>query len=187
MIAGFRGNPALGNAPGLFHLVAEFFFFNQPMTRQNMTETAALAYAATGIGLAGERETVGARFQELAGEDMQIVDQVVGPDSLFTLIDAHGPHTHCSLGGGKPAGCLADILGRGFATHGPRRLFRCVIGHEFLVFLEIDFDFLSLTKCRVFIDKILIIEFFFNNDIGHGIEQGQISARIELDMEIGNS
>ncbi|MNV83643.1 hypothetical protein D3C71_1774600 [compost metagenome] len=44
--------------------------------------------------MAGERERAVTRFADLAGEQMDVVDQVVGPDPTGMLVETHGPERH---------------------------------------------------------------------------------------------
>ena len=61
---------------------------------QAMGEGAHLARGAAGRGLPGQREGAIAWGGDLAGQQMQVVDQVVGPDAAGVLVEAHGPKGH---------------------------------------------------------------------------------------------
>ena len=61
---------------------------------QAMRERADLAGGAARRWLSGQRERAVARFGNLAGQQVQIVDEIVGPDAARVLIEAHGPQAH---------------------------------------------------------------------------------------------
>ena len=76
-------------------------------------EGADLARGAAGRGLAGEREGAVARFADLPGEQVDVVDQVVRPDPSGVLVEAHGPERHhLALGVGVEFGEGLQALGR---------------------------------------------------------------------------
>ncbi len=49
---------------------------------------------ATGRGLAGQREGAVARLADFAGQQVNVVDHVVRPDTAGVLVEAHGPAGH---------------------------------------------------------------------------------------------
>jgi hypothetical protein len=61
---------------------------------QAVGKGADLACGAARRWLSGQRERAVARFGNLAGQQMQIVDEIVGPHPARVLIEAHGPQTH---------------------------------------------------------------------------------------------
>jgi hypothetical protein len=62
--------------------------------RQPVREQADLARSATRGRLAGERERAVAGRGDLSGQQVQVVDHVVGPHAARVLVEAHGPERH---------------------------------------------------------------------------------------------
>ena len=92
---------------------------HQHVGGQTMGESAHLARGAAGRWLAGEGEGAVARFADLAGEQVQVVDQVVGPDATGVLVEAHGPERHdLAFGVGVQLGQGLEALGRHAAFPG---------------------------------------------------------------------
>ena len=56
---------------------------------QQMRESAGIAHAAASVGLARERKRRCAGAAYLPGQQMQVVDEVVGKNPLHALVDAH--------------------------------------------------------------------------------------------------
>src|SRR5690606_16713486 len=85
---------AFGQLPDLFTDGAVFRVGDDQVRGQAMGEGAHLARGATGRGLAGKREGAVARFADLPGEQVDVVDHVVRPDTAGVLVEAHGPERH---------------------------------------------------------------------------------------------
>ncbi|MNZ69060.1 hypothetical protein D3C78_873450 [compost metagenome] len=58
---------------------------------QAMGERPHFPRRATGRWLAGQRERTVARLADLAGQQMDVVDQVIGPHPARVLVETHGP------------------------------------------------------------------------------------------------
>ncbi|MNE43010.1 hypothetical protein D3C80_1371640 [compost metagenome] len=80
--------------PDLFGGGAVLGVGHHQVSGQTVREGPDLAGGATGRGLAGEREGAVARLADLAGEQVDVVDQVVGPHPTGVLVEAHGPERH---------------------------------------------------------------------------------------------
>lgn len=88
------GHGALGQLPDRLRLAAMLGVGNHPVRRQAVGEGAHLPRGAAGRGLAGQREGTVAGLGDLAGQQVEIVDQVVYPDAAGVLVDPHGPEGH---------------------------------------------------------------------------------------------
>jgi hypothetical protein len=119
---------------------------------------------------------------------VQVVDQVVGPDPLLALVDPHAPQADRSLGGGEPAGHLCGYPRGDVAAAGLGRRFRGVRREKLDKFLEAGIlPLFTLLENRIVGKKLLIIELLIDDHPGHGIEQRQIGARLELEMLVGDA
>ncbi len=116
---------------------------------------------------------------------MEIGGQIIGPDSADTLVQSHGPQRHGSRCVAEHFCYRANLLCR--HTGNLCRFFRRVIFKKLAIGLEIHLFLVIGHEIDVFIIKTWIIKLFFNNDISHGIEDGQIGARFKRDMYIGNT
>ena len=113
MEAGLLLNGAFGQLPDLLGGGAVLGVGHQHVGRQAVGEGTYLAGGAAGRGLAGEREGAVARFADLSGEQVDVVDQVVGPHAAGVLVEAHGPERHdLALGVGIQFGQGLEPLGR---------------------------------------------------------------------------
>ena len=112
-------------------------FRHDQIGRQAVGEGADLACRAAGGGLAGQRERSAARLRDLAGEQMDVVDHVVGPAAAGVLVEAHGPVRHHLLARvGIQLGQAFELLGRYAGQLGD--LLDGVFGYELGVLLEAD-------------------------------------------------
>ena len=125
VVAGLGRDAPFRQAPELFHFGPVLGIGHHSPGGQQMGQCAAVAHAAAGIGLSRERERRGAGAADLAREQMQIVDQVVGENPLHPLVDAHAPEAHGRRGFGKGAGRRVDLLHRDAAD------FRGLSGRKF--------------------------------------------------------
>lgn len=97
--------------------------------RQPIVRRAHLARGATGARLAGEAQGIQSWPADLAGDEVQVGDEVVHPRAAHVLVDAHAPQTH---GAARQvpvdAGQRRDLFHRhaGDVAHALRR----VVGEE---------------------------------------------------------
>ena len=91
MKPGLGGNDPFWQLPNLLRYVAVFFFRYHQISGQPVGEGAHLTGGAAGRRLTGERERAVAGGRDLAGQKVQIVDQVVTPDPPGVLVKAHSP------------------------------------------------------------------------------------------------
>ena len=94
VIAGLLRNEALRDAPDFLGVLAVLGIGHDHVGRQPMREGADLARRAAGGRLAGQRERRVAGLGDLSRQQMQIVDELVGPDAAHMLVEAHGPERH---------------------------------------------------------------------------------------------
>ena len=105
--------------------------------RQAMREGADLARGAAGRWLPGQRERAVAGLGDFSGQQMDVVDHLVGPHAADMLVESHGPERHdLALGIGIE---LCKLLEE-FRLHAGQfdRLFERVVRHERLEFIEVD-------------------------------------------------
>ena len=189
--AGLGLDAAGGHAPELLHVLAVLVVGDHPSVGQQVAEQAAVAHAAAGVGLAGEREGGGAGPVDLAGEQVQVVHQVVDPDAAGPLVQAHAPEAHGRLGLGEHPGRLDDlVLGTAGDLFGglggvivqelhilvPGNLFglrrRPGVGHGH--------------EHRVLVHVFLAVEVLLDDHVGHGVQDGQVGAGGEAHVQVGD-
>jgi hypothetical protein len=85
---------ARGQLPDLFGVLAVLGVGHHHVGRQPVREGAHLARGAAGAGLAGQAEGAVARLADLARQQVDVVDHVVGPGAARVLVEAHGPQAH---------------------------------------------------------------------------------------------
>ena len=94
VITGFIGNGALWQLPDFFRGLAVLGIRDHHVRGQAVRERAHFARRATGRRLARQRERAVAWGRDLASEQVDVVDKVVGPDATRMLVEAHGPERH---------------------------------------------------------------------------------------------
>ena len=82
---------ALGQRPVLLGRRAVLRVGDQHVGRQPVREGAGLARRAAGAGLAGQAERAVAGFTDLAHQQVDVVDHVVGPGAARVLVETHRP------------------------------------------------------------------------------------------------
>jgi len=158
----------------------------QAPIRQQVRKTTLVAHSTTGVGLTGQREGRASRQTDLAGDQVQVVHQVVGPDPLRALVQTHAPHRHRRLAlGAEPTGRFDDIglgaVGNSFC------FFRSVRLEEFDVIIPILVYSLDLAKTQLSLDEINIDHILFDQYVSHGVENRKIGSRLELQMQVGDA
>src|SRR5262245_2868860 len=100
-----------------------------------MREGADLARGAARRRLAGERERAVSWLGNLAGQQVQVIDEIVAPDAACVLVEAHGPEAgDLDLGIGIE---LRQLLQPGYRnTRQLRRLLERVVRHELRILVE---------------------------------------------------
>ncbi len=88
------GEKSRGQLPDLLGVRAVLGIGHHHVGRQAVGEGAHFARGAAGRGLAGERERRVAGLGDLPGQQVQVVDHVIGPDPADMLVEAHGPERH---------------------------------------------------------------------------------------------
>ena len=137
VIAGLVGNGAFGQLPDLLGLVAMRLVGDDHVGRQPVREGADLARRAAGRRLAGQRERAVAGLGDLAGQQMEVVDEVVAPDAARVLVEAHGPEAdHLDLRVGVELGQRLEPVHRHAGHLGG--LLQRVVGDELRVLVEAD-------------------------------------------------
>ncbi len=73
-------------SPELFDFGAMRFLGDNSTVGQNVAQAARIADATAGIGLSGQRERSGSWLSDLAGQQVQVMHQVVGPYTGDALV-----------------------------------------------------------------------------------------------------
>ena len=118
VIAGIGRNAPLRQPPEFFHLRPVLGVGNGAARWQQVRERPGIAHTAAGVGLACERKRRCAGAANLPGQQMQVVDEVVGKNPLYTLVDAHAPQAHGGGRFGKGSGRHINLLYRNTADFG---------------------------------------------------------------------
>ncbi|MNY08899.1 hypothetical protein D3C86_1417790 [compost metagenome] len=176
---------------------------------QTVGEGADLPSSATSRGLAGQREGAVARFADLAGEQVDVVDQVVGPHPACVLVETHGPERHDlafgisiefsqgleafrgnaglfrgtfqGVGFDERSELLEGHVGPGIGLVGILRLF-----FPWIVRTQAVADVIgAFGEAGVLADEILIDRTAFNDVVGNVIEDQQVGLRLEYHGNIG--
>ncbi|MNZ74600.1 hypothetical protein D3C78_930510 [compost metagenome] len=167
------------------------------------------AGGTAGRGLAGERERAVTRFADLAGEQMDVVDQVVGPDPTGMLVKAHGPERHhFALGVGIQLGQGLEALSRhpgllcgtlqGVRPDKGGELVKIDVapgigfvgvlgpGLEWIVRAQAVADVVgALGKAGVLADEVFVDRAAFDDVIGDVVEDQQIGLWLEHHGNVG--
>ncbi|MNE43013.1 hypothetical protein D3C80_1371670 [compost metagenome] len=80
--------------PDFFRSGTVFGIGHHQVGGQAVREGPDFTGGAAGGRLAGEGEGAVARFADLAGKQVNVVDQVVGPDATGMLVETHGPERY---------------------------------------------------------------------------------------------
>ena len=94
VIAGLFRNDAVRDAPDFLGVLAVLRIGDDHVGGQAMREGADLARGAAGGRLPGQRERRIAGLGDLSRQQMQIVEELVGPYAAHMLVEAHGPERH---------------------------------------------------------------------------------------------
>ena len=209
VIAGFFRQQSFGQNPQFFRMFAVGGIGDDHIGGQAMGEGSHFAGGAAGRGLAGQRKRTVARLGNLAGQQVQIIDQLIGPDTAYMLIEAHGPERHqFTLGIGIEFGQGLQLADRHAGN--PRRFLGGIGRDELGIVIEIGrgriagifgvlglhFQFMvgaqaiadigdSGAEVDVLFHKGLIVGPLLNDVIGDVIGDGQIAAGFEDDGQIG--
>ena len=137
VIADLVGDRAGRQLPDVLGLGAVLRVGDHHVRGQPMREGADLARGAARRGLAGERERAVARLGDLAGEEVDVVAELVHPGAARVLVEPHRPGRHdLHLGVGVELG-ERDELARRHARE-LLHLLRGVFGDELGVRVEVD-------------------------------------------------
>ncbi|MNZ60499.1 hypothetical protein D3C78_785700 [compost metagenome] len=122
VVARLGGNGAGRQLPQLFGGLAVLGVGDHHVGGQAVREGAHLARRAAGRRLARQGERAVAGRGDLSGQQVDVVDQVVGPGPARVLVEAHGPERHdlairvgiqlrqCQQAVGRHAGHLRRVL-----------------------------------------------------------------------------
>ena len=207
VVAGLGWDGALGQTPDLLGQVSVLLLAHHHVGGEPVGERSHLAHGATGRGLAGQAERVGARTADLAGQQMQIGDQVVHPGATGVLVDPHAPQAH------RASGLVAVDLGErrdlllGNAREGAHLLRRVVLekaGHLRqrgalrpvlegvtlgLVAVTAPADLFEVLDAAleddVLFDEGAVELALLDQQMEDAVGQRQIGAGDELDVEVG--
>ncbi len=112
VIARLLRDDPVRDAPDLLRMLAMLGVGHHHVGRQAVGEGADLARGAAGRGLPGQREGAVARLGDFSRQQMQVVDELVGPDAADVLVEAHRPERrHLALGVGVELGQLLQEAG----------------------------------------------------------------------------
>ena len=137
VIAGLLRNEAVRHAPDFLGVLAVLRIGDDHVGRQAMRERADLARRAAGGRLAGQREGRVAGLGDFSRQQMQVVDELIGPDAADMLVEAHRPERHhLALRIGIELGELLQeaALDAGQLGH----LLQRVVLHEGRIGVEVD-------------------------------------------------
>ncbi|MCY1341897.1 hypothetical protein D9M69_278650 [compost metagenome] len=113
MKAGFLLDGAFRQLPDFLGSGAVLGIGHQHVGRQAVGEGAHFPRGSTGRRLAGKGERTVAGLADLSGEQVDVVDQIVGPDTTGVLVETHGPERHhLALGIGIQLGQRLQPLSR---------------------------------------------------------------------------
>jgi hypothetical protein len=137
VVADLVGNRAIRQTPKLFGMLAVLRIGDDHVGRQAVRESTDFTRRAAGRRLAGQRERAVARLGNLAGQQVDVIDEVVGPGATGMLVEAHGPEGgDLDLRVGIQLGQGLQILDRNTGKLG--NLLGGIFGNELLVFVEGD-------------------------------------------------
>jgi hypothetical protein len=209
VIARLSDDGAGGHSPDLFGFLAMFGIGHDQVGRKPVRKGADFARGAAGGRLAGKRERAIAGCGDLAGEQMNVIDHVVGPHAACVLVETHGPETrHLDVGIGVQ---LGQLLQPRFVDAGMlHRVLERVRFDEFGKLVE--GDLLSASRiigmlgallqrvvraqavtdvgvaahvAHVLADEILIDTSAADDCVGNVVEDDQVGLRLEHDWNIG--
>ncbi len=130
---------------------------------------------AHGVALAGDGERRCSGAADIAGDESEIVDGGDGSSALSGVIDAHGPSDEGCFGAAVEVGGAED-LGLGEAGD-LGDVFRGEGGDEGCILCEAG---------GVLVDVGLVDEAVANEDVGDAVEQGDVAAGFDGEMEVGH-
>jgi hypothetical protein len=142
--------------------------------RQQVGQAADLA-PAHGVGLAGQREGAGARPADLPGRQVQVDDPGVVVGAVRRLVQSLAVQRERSGAAGEPARRLQQAGGRNAADLGGDRR-RIVPDHPGQ----------RLEAGGVRGDVAGIDQAFVDHDVEHAVEQGDVAARLDRQVEVGD-
>ena len=190
------------HVPDLGRLFPVLRIGHHHVRREAVGKGPHLAGGAAGRGLAGEGHGVFAGSADLAGEEVDVVDQVVDPGAAGVLVEAHGPEgvdlavpvavegRHLLDGLDRHAGELGDIF-RGVRLE---ELLVLLEGHRLgivheelgLVLQAIADVFLPFLEDHVLLDEILVVFLVPDDDVGDAVQERQVGLGDELDIHVGH-
>ncbi|MNI21703.1 hypothetical protein D3C73_752350 [compost metagenome] len=209
MVAGLFRDDAVRDLPEFLCVFAVLRISHSHVGRQAVGKRADLAGGAAGRRLAGQREGAVARLGDFTGQEMDVVDHLVGPDAADVLVEAHSPERHdLDLGVGIKLGqlfkeCFVDTCKLGY-------LVERVFGNVLLEGFEIDrrhlgrlgrtgrLDFQRvfgaqaitdvgrrLHELGVLVDEFLVDATGLDDVVGDVVEDRQIRAGLEDQRNVG--
>ncbi|MNL20111.1 hypothetical protein D3C87_1413440 [compost metagenome] len=195
--------------PDFFRRGAMLRIGHHQIGRQTMGERAHFPRRSAGRRLARQGERTVARLADFSGQQVDVVDQVVGPHTPGVLVETHGPErNHLALGVGIQFGQCLEALGwhPGFL----RGAFQGVGFDEGGELLEVDVGpgvrFVGIFGLHlqriigtqtvadvigafgefgVLADKVFVDRAAFNDVIGDVVENEQVSLRLEYHRNVG--
>ena len=209
VIARLGRDGALGQAPDLLGMGAVLGVGHHHVRRQPVREGADLARGAAGRGLPRQRERAVARRRDLAGQQMDVVDEVVGPGAPRVLVEAHGPERgdlglrirvqlgqrlepvfrHAGQFGGVVEVVLADELrvlveGDGLGAIGVAGILRGLLQRVLRPQAVADVRIAQL-EVGVLLDELLVDAVGRDDVVGDVVEDRQVGLRLEDQLDVG--
>ena len=177
--------------------------------RQAMREGADLARRAAGRRLAGQGERAVAGRRDLPGQEMEVVDELVGPDAAHMLVEPHRPERHdLAVRVGVELGQVLEHAGLDARElgHGIARIFRdqLAIGLEVRRVHDAGIGGVrglllervlgpqavadirhALEEGRVPVDEVLVDPPGLDDVVGDVVEDREVGPRPEDDRQVG--
>ena len=163
-----------GHAPETCHLGAVGRVAEVAMRRQQVGQAADFAPAHR-VGLPGQREGTSPRLADLPGRQVQMDDAGVVVRAMHRLVESLAIQRQGRPTAGEPARRLDDI----------RRVHTADFGGDGWWILRGDFG-QRREAGRVGSHVGFIDQFFGDQHVEHTVEQGDVGARSQRQMEIGN-
>ncbi|MNZ56215.1 hypothetical protein D3C78_741560 [compost metagenome] len=177
--------------------------------RQTMGERTHFTCRPAGRRLARQGERTVARLADFPGQQVNVVDQVVGPHTPGVLVEAHGPErNHLALGVGVQFGQCLEALGwhtgffrgalKGVGFYKSGELLEVDVGPGVRLVGIFGFHFQRIIGTQtvadvirafgelgVFADEVFVDRTAFNDVIGDVVENEQVSLRLEHHRNVG--
>ena len=163
------------NAPGVGELLPVFREFHVLIAGIGVRQRAHIA-GALDVVLAAHRIDADVRFPQVAGEDRQAGQGTHRFDALPELGYAHPPQNHGVSGAGVQPRAFANLPGAD-AGDGFHRLRR-------IAFDDVAIRFEAFGTPG---DEGFIVEIFFDNHLPDGVEQRNVGAVFQSQMQVGDA